>query len=124
MTIARRIVLLLTCAVFVVGCNDKAVPIAPRQPAQGDTWCQYNITRQSAACGKNRVGETICILCTQKFAPNQLCPNPPKRLVVSPSEKCELELLPLAPGQQQCENCTAREGGTYQVSSTGKPGVP
>src|SRR5215813_13920206 len=101
MTTVRRILLLLIAGLAcVVGCNDKVVPIAPKQPATGDTWCQYNITKQSPAtkkspgCGANRVGETICILCTKKFAPNQLCPNPPKRLVVSPSEGCEFELLP------------------------------
>src|SRR5579859_2473054 len=133
MTISTRVLLLLTtCIAFVPGCRHNAataptpvpkqpaVSVAPKQPAQGDTWCQYTITAQTPACGRNRVGETICILCTRKFAPNQLCPNPPARLVVSPAQGCEFTLLPLAPGQQQCENCTAREGGTYQESN--KPG--
>ena len=108
---------------LAVGCPKKpaAKPIAPKQPAANDKWCQYNITAQTAGCGNNRVGETICILCTPAFAPNQFCPNPPNRLVVSPAEGCEFTLLPLAPGQQQCENCTARPGATYQESK--QPGV-
>ena len=121
MTISKFLLLCLT--IVALGCQQKPVAraIAPKQPALNDTWCQYNITAQTAACGTNRVGETICIFCTPRFAPNQLCPNPPGRLVVSPSERCEFTLLPLAPGQQQCENCTARPGGTYQESS--RPGV-
>lgn len=131
MTIPNRVLLLVIATIAVtVGCRHNTVttpvakqppltPIAPKQPATGDSWCQYLITAQKPACGANRVGETICILCTEKFAPNQLCPQ---KLVVSPSDGCEFNLLPLAPGQQQCENCTARPGGTYQVSS--RPGIP
>jgi|SRR5712692_2675312 len=124
-----RLVLLCLAITVADGCKKPVIqPIAPKQPAANDTWCQYNITAQTPGCGANRVGQTICIFCNPPlpgkpaFAPNQLCPNPPGRLVVSPSEGCEFTLLPLAPGQQQCENCTARPGGTYQVSS--RPGVP
>jgi hypothetical protein len=123
--------LLLSLVVVCAGCQSWCNPsptttpplsIAPRQPQGGDAWCQYQITAQTPGCGNNRVGETICILCTERLAPNRLCPNPPGRLAVSPAQGCTFTLLPLAPGQQQCENCTARAGGTYQLSN--QPGVP
>lgn len=123
-----NVLLFCFAAVLIGSCQTApqrqaaAIPIAPRQPKDDDTWCNYNIKEQIGNCGA-RTGKTICLLCKDFADANGLCRpklgDPPLR--VSPAQGREWELIPLAQGQQQCEDCRAERGATYQKAL--RPGV-
>src|SRR5438045_4174286 len=67
-------------------------PISPKQPAAGDSWCTYTITKVTGG-GALKVNDTICIL----------CPTPPPAVCktvasVTPAEGIVYDLAPPAAG--------------------------
>jgi hypothetical protein len=83
------------------------IPITPRQPAAGDSWCVYTV---KAVVGSGAIprGGQLCIVCP--------VPNPSTCLTVvavTPAEGLVYVLNPPAAGAT-CGVCPAPAGQTYQ----------
>src|SRR5262245_38363582 len=92
----------------------ETVNLTKIRPLPGERWCQYKIVGTIGCGGVKFDGQTLCILCSSKFAANKACPMRDV-LKANIAPNCDFELKPLDIGQQVCENCTTETGETYQV---------
>jgi hypothetical protein len=116
MKLLTRILIVALSAMLIGSCQTPPqpialnIPIVPRQPQKGDTWCNYLIQKSTGEC--DRQGKEICLLCKDFVDPKTK--HCPLKLTVSPAKGCVWELIPLAPGMHPCEDCKAKPGATYQ----------
>lgn len=97
----------LAFVLFASACPKSAppTPITPKQPAAGDSWCTYTITKVTGG-GALKVNDTICILCPKP--PPATCPTVAS---VTPAEGIVYDLAAPAAGAG-CAACPS--ANTYK----------